>query len=550
MLDRDKPLLIQSDRTILLDLACPDAENARLDIIPFSELIKSPEHMHTYSLSALSLWNAISAGLSADEIVARLKKWSRYDIDQRVLFFIEDTASRYGNFILTEDESDNQRLLLKVNKKLFFLQLSSSALAKKYLKAEGDNTFSLSRLERGKIKVELIKMGFPVDDRIPLNKGEHVDMNLKSTFSARDYQETAVNSFLGSGERGTGFGTIVLPCGSGKTIVGLLAMARLKTRTLILCPNVQSVHQWMREIAEKTDIPEDMVGEYSGDSKEIKPITVSTYQILTYRKPGCEDYLHFSLLRDGKWGFIIYDEVHMLPAPVFRITAELQSIYRLGLTATLIREDGREDEVFSLVGPKRFDTPWSELAERGYIAQAYCHEIRVALDEDDEIKYALASKREKYRIASVNKRKLNIIEDLVKKHSDDSILIIGQYIEQLEEIKKRFSWPIVTGKTSNKVRDEIYQKFRQREIRVLIVSKVANFAIDLPDCSVAIQVSGTFGSRQEEAQRLGRILRPKEKSSHFYTIITEYSEEEEFAMNRQKFLSEQGYSYTLERADV
>lgn len=550
MLDRDKPLLIQSDRTILLDLACPDAENARLDIIPFSELIKSPEHMHTYSLSALSLWNAISAGLSADEIVARLKKWSRYDIDQRVLFFIEDTASRYGNFILTEDESDNQRLLLKVNKKLFFLQLSSSALAKKYLKAEGDNTFSLSRLERGKIKVELIKMGFPVDDRIPLNKGEHVDMNLISTFTARDYQETAVNSFLGSGERGTGFGTIVLPCGSGKTIVGLLTMARLKTRTLILCPNVQSVHQWMREIAEKTDIPEDMVGEYSGDSKEIKPITVSTYQILTYRKPGCEYYLHFSLLRDGKWGFIIYDEVHMLPAPVFRITAELQSIYRLGLTATLIREDGREDEVFSLVGPKRFDTPWSELAERGYIAQAYCHEIRVALDEDDEIKYALASKREKYRIASVNKRKLNIIEDLVKKHSDDSILIIGQYIEQLEEIKKRFSWPIVTGKTSNKVRDEIYQKFRQREIRVLIVSKVANFAIDLPDCSVAIQVSGTFGSRQEEAQRLGRILRPKEKSSHFYTIITEYSEEEEFAMNRQKFLSEQGYSYTLERADV
>lgn len=550
MPDRDKPLLIQSDRTILLDLACPDAENARLDIIPFSELIKSPEHMHTYSLSALSLWNAISAGLSADEIVARLKKWSRYDIDQRVLFFIEDTANRYGNFILTEDESDNQRLLLKVNKKLFFLQLSSSALAKKYLKAEGDNTFSLSRLERGKIKVELIKMGFPVDDRIPLNKGEHVDMNLISTFTARDYQEEAVNSFLGSGERGTGFGTIVLPCGSGKTIVGLLAMARLKTRTLILCPNVQSVHQWMREIAEKTDIPKDMVGEYSGDSKEIKPITVSTYQILTYRKPGCEDYLHFSLLRDGKWGFIIYDEVHMLPAPVFRITAELQSIYRLGLTATLIREDGREDEVFSLVGPKRFDTPWSELAERGYIAQAYCHEIRVALDEEDEIKYALASKREKYRIASVNKRKLDIIEDLVKKHSDDSILIIGQYIEQLEEIKKRFTWPIVTGKTSNKVRDEIYQKFRQREIRVLIVSKVANFAIDLPDCSVAIQVSGTFGSRQEEAQRLGRILRPKEKSSHFYTIITEYSEEEEFAMNRQKFLSEQGYSYTLERADV
>ena len=551
MRDEIKPLLVQSDRTILLDLASEDAESARLDIIPFSELVKSPEHMHTYTLSPLSLWNAISAGLSADEIINRLKKWSRYEIDQRVLFFIEDTASRYGNFILTVDEENPERLLLSVKKKLFFMQIAASNLAKKYLTPVDENTFSLSLLDRGKIKVELIKMGFPVDDRIPLNKGEKVDIKLKNNFSPRDYQESAVRSFLGNGESGTGFGTIVLPCGSGKTIVGILAMSRLETRTLILCPNVQSVHQWMREIKDKTDIPENMIGEYSGDTKEIKPITVSTYQILTYnRKPGVEEYAHFSLLRDGKWGFIIYDEVHMLPAPVFRITAELQSVYRLGLTATLIREDGREDEVFSLVGPKRFDSPWSELAQKGYIAEAYCHEIRVPLMEEDEVKYALAGKREKYRIASTNSRKLDIVAELVKKHSEDSILIIGQYIEQLEEIKKRFSWPIVTGKTSNKVRDEIYQKFRNKEIRVLIVSKVANFAIDLPDCSVAIQVSGTFGSRQEEAQRLGRILRPKERSSHFYTIITEYSEEEEFAMNRQKFLSEQGYSYTLERFDV
>lgn len=550
MADNMKPLLVQSDRTILLDLASADAERARLDIIPFSELVKSPEHMHTYTLSPLSLWNAISAGLTSDEIISRLKKWSRYDIDQRVIFFIEDTSSRYGNFIMSEDESDPERLLLTVKRKLFFLQLSSSHLAKKYLRVEDENTFSLSRLDRGKIKVELIKMGFPVDDRIPLNKGEHIDISLSESFQAREYQESAVNSLLGKGESGTGFGTIVLPCGSGKTIVGLLAMSRLQTRTLILCPNVQSVHQWMREIGEKTNIPKEMVGEYSGDVKEIKPITVSTYQILTYRKPGEEEYAHFSLLRDGKWGFIIYDEVHMLPAPVFRITAELQSVYRLGLTATLIREDGREDEVFSLVGPKRYDCPWSELAQKGFIAEAFCHEIRVPLNEDEEVKYALASKREKYRIASVNNRKLDIVDYLVKKHADDSILIIGQYIEQLEEIKKRFSWPIVTGKTGNKARDEIYQKFRTKEIRVLIVSKVANFAIDLPDCSVAIQVSGTFGSRQEEAQRLGRILRPKERSSHFYTIITEYSEEEEFAMNRQKFLSEQGYSYTLERYDV
>ena len=550
MVDKEKPLLVQSDRTILLDLSSNDAENARLDIIPFAELVKSPEHMHTYTLSPLSLWNAISAGLSAEEIIARLRKWSRFDIDQRVLFFIEDTAGRYGSFILTEDEENNERLLLKVKRKLFFMQIASSNLAKKYLRPEGEGTFSLDRLNRGRIKVELIKMGFPVDDRIPLSRGERVEIDLSGTFLARDYQESAVNSFLGNGERGTGFGTIVLPCGSGKTIVGILAMARLKTRTLILCPNVHSVHQWIREIRTKTNIADDMIGEYSGDVKEIKPITVSTYQILTYRKPGTEEYAHFSLLRDGRWGFIIYDEVHMLPAPVFRITAELQSIYRLGLTATLIREDGREDEVFSLVGPKRYDSPWSELAQRGYIAEAYCHEIRVPLMEEDEVGYALASKREKYRIASVNRRKLDIVEGLVQKHSEDSIIIIGQYIEQLEEVGKRFSWPIVTGKTSNKVRDEIYQKFRNKEIRVLIVSKVANFAIDLPDCSVAIQISGTFGSRQEEAQRLGRILRPKERPSHFYTIITEYSEEEEFAMNRQKFLSEQGYSYTLERVDV
>ena len=550
MVDKEKPLLVQSDRTILLDLSSNDAENARLDIIPFAELVKSPEHMHTYTLSPLSLWNAISAGLSAEEIITRLRKWSRYDIDQRVLFFIEDTAGRYGDFILTEDEENTERLLLKVKRKLFFMQIASSNLAKKYLKPEGEGTFSLDRMNRGRIKVELIKMGFPVDDRIPLSRGERVEIDLSGTFLARDYQESAVKSFLGNGERGTGFGAIVLPCGSGKTIVGILAMARLKTRTLILCPNVQSVHQWIREIRTKTNIADDMIGEYSGDVKEIKPITVSTYQILTYRKPGTEEYAHFSLLRDGRWGFIIYDEVHMLPAPVFRITAELQSIYRLGLTATLIREDGREDEVFSLVGPKRYDSPWSELAQRGYIAEAYCHEIRVPLMEEDEVGYVLASKREKYRIASVNRRKLDIVEGLVQKHSEDSIIIIGQYIEQLEEVGKRFSWPIVTGKTSNKVRDEIYQKFRNKEIRVLIVSKVANFAIDLPDCSVAIQISGTFGSRQEEAQRLGRILRPKERPSHFYTIITEYSEEEEFAMNRQKFLSEQGYSYTLERVDV
>ena len=322
---------------------------------------------------------------------------------------------------------------------------------------------------------------------------------------------------------------------------------KLQTRTLILCPNVASVHQWIRELKSKTDIKDEDIGEYSGEKKEIKPITVCTYQVLTWRAGKDEDYPHFSLFREGGWGLIIYDEVHMLPAPVFRITAELQAIYRVGLTATLVREDGREDEVFSLVGPKRYDTPWADLAEKGFIAKAYCHEIRIPLKEEDEVKYALATKREKFRIASCNPDKIAIAEKLIEKHSGDQILIIGQYLEQLDEFRKHFGYEIITGTTSNKKRDELYNLFREKKISVLIVSKVANFAIDLPDASVAIQISGTFGSRQEEAQRLGRILRPKAKDSHFYSVITEYTEEEDFASNRQKFLSEQGYNYSIEK---
>ena len=543
----DKPLLIQSDRTILLDLYSPHAEEARRDIIPFSELVKSPEHMHTYTITPLSLWNAVSAGIDADEILHRLDRWSRYDIDERIIFFIRDTAGRYGDFILEEAEEGKMRLIVK--RRLFFMQLQASRAMAKYLHPDGQASFLINSLDRGKVKVELIKMGFPVDDRIPLKKGEPVPMKLKASLSVRQYQKDAVTSVLGNGEKGTGYGTVVLPCGAGKTIVGLVMMSKLQTRTLILAPNVTSVHQWMTEISSKTDIPSDLVGEYSGEKKEIKPITVCTYQILTYRKNEEEEYKHFGLLRDGNWGLIIYDEVHMLPAPVFRITAELQSVYRLGLTATLVREDGREDEVFSLVGPKRFDTPWADLAEKGFIAKAWCHEIRLSLPEDLEVAYALAKKREKYRIASENPQKIEVIGRILKRHEDDQILVIGQYLDQLKEISLTYSWPIITGTTSNAKRDELYQAFRKKEIRVLVVSKVANYAIDLPDASVAIQVSGTFGSRQEEAQRLGRILRPKNRDSHFYTIVTEYSEEEDFATNRQKFLSEQGYSYDLERMD-
>ena len=549
----DKPLMVQSDKTMLLDVHSPSFEECRNDIIAFSDLVKSPEHIHTYTLSPLTLWNAVSSGIHSSEIINRLKKWSRYEIDERVIFFIEDTASRYGEFILTEEDQDNLRLSVK--RERFFLTLLSEPTLKKYLRKGDGNYFIINKLDRGTVKAKMVKMGFPVDDRIPLKKGSRLDFDLKDNVNIRDYQKDSVDAFLSSG----GYGTIVLPCGSGKTVVGIETAIRLKTNTLILCPNVSSVHQWIRELLDKTTLNPDQIGEYSGETKSIKPVTVCTYQVLTYRtkndKPentenGDPVFPHFSLFSENNWGLVIYDEVHMLPAPVFRITAELQSIYRLGLTATLIREDGREDEVFSLVGPKRYDTPWAELTQKGYIAKAYCHEVRIPLPHTLELEYALATKKEKYRIASQNPLKIKVAEGILKKHEGESIIIIGQYLEQLQVFKDHFGYPMITGSTSNKKRDELYDKFRSGEERVMIVSKVANFAVDLPDASVAIEISGSFGSRQEEAQRLGRILRPKARDSHFYTIVTEYSQEEDFASNRQKFLSEQGYSYSIVKEDV
>ena len=546
----DKPLMVQSDKTMLLDVHSPSFEECRNDIIAFADLVKSPEHIHTYTLSPLTLWNAVSSGLDSNEIISRLKKWSRYEIDERVIFFIEDTASRYGEFILTEEDQDNLRLSVK--RERFFLTLLSEPTLKKYLTKGEGNYFLISKLDRGTVKAKMVKMGFPVDDRIPLKKGSRLEFELKDNVEIRDYQKESVDAFLSSG----GYGTIVLPCGSGKTIVGIETAVTLKTNTLILCPNVSSVHQWIRELLDKTTLTPDQIGEYSGETKTIKPVTVCTYQVLTYRTKSLDKeetepvYPHFSIFSENNWGLVIYDEVHMLPAPVFRITAELQSIYRLGLTATLIREDGREDEVFSLVGPKRFDTPWAELTQKGFIAKAYCHEVRIPLPHTLELEYALAPKKEKYRIASQNPLKIKVAEAILKKHEGESILIIGQYLEQLQVFRDHFGYPIITGTTSNKKRDELYDKFRSGEEKVMIVSKVANFAVDLPDASVAIEISGSFGSRQEEAQRLGRILRPKARDSHFYTIVTEYSQEEEFASNRQKFLSEQGYSYSIIKEDV
>ncbi|MBR1920027.1 MAG: DEAD/DEAH box helicase [Spirochaetales bacterium] len=544
----DRPLVVQSDRTLLLDVHSPSAEECRAEIIVFTELVKSPEHVHTYQITALSLWNACSSGFSSARAIEVLKRWSRFDIPQSVLFFIEDTASRFG--ALTLDELDGNTLILTVKKEIYYRQILAAQSLKDLVTPYGMDSFTVPLLYRGELKVRLIKLGFPVDDLVPLKKGEKLEFSLSPDFRAREYQETAVKALLGNMEKGTGYGNIVLPCGSGKTIVGLIALQRLKTHALILCPNVASVHQWIREILDKTTLTRDMVGEYSGEVKEIRPITVCTYQVLTWRENVEADFKHFRILSEHNWGFVIYDEVHMLPAPVFKITSSLQSVYRLGLTATLVREDGREDEVFSLVGPKRYDVPWSVLEKQGFIAKAYCHEIRIDLPDDLEVKYALAKQREKYRIASENPRKLDLVEKLVNEHPDDRILIIGQYIDQLNMLKARFGWPMITGTTANSRRDRLYDDFRNGKERILIVSKVANFAIDLPDASMAIQVSGSFGSRQEEAQRLGRILRPKLRDSHFYTIVTKFSNEEEFALNRQKFLSEQGYSYTVENLEL
>ena len=539
---QDKPLIIQSDRTLLLDVHSPSANDCRSQIIAFCELVKAPEHIHTYYISSISLWNAASANITTTEILKRLERWSKFDIPSNVLNFINDVSSRFGKLVLLPG-SDNS-YTLKANDDFIAKTLASTTKLNQILhKTEKPNEFEIARYDRGTAKLKLIKIGFPVDDKIPLVKSDTIAMNLKAEL--RPYQMDASASILGDMGPGTGFGTIVMPCGSGKTVVGLSLMTSLKTRTLILCPNIVAVHQWINEIIAKTDISPDIIGEYSGEKKELKPITVCTYQVLTYRANKEADFEHMKIVQEGNWGLVIYDEVHMLPAPVFKITAELQSIYHAGLTATLIREDGKEEDVFSLVGPKRFDIPWTDLSQQGWIASAYCVEARVPLSEELNLPYAVANKREKFKIASTNPNKDSLIEALLQKHHGESIIIIGQYLDQLKEVQKRFGFPLITGTTANSKREELYKNFKEGKDKVIIVSKVANFAIDLPDASIAIQISGTFGSRQEEAQRLGRILRPKKSPCYFYTIVSRYTVEEDFSANRQKFLIEQGYKYMV-----
>ena len=551
-MNTENPLIVQGDRSLLLDVHAPLAEECRNALIPFAELEKSPEHLHTYKLTPLSLWNAASAGFSADDAVDVLEKFARYDVPQAVVAWIKEVCSRFGKIRLLPAE-DAETLVLVAQTEAIYKEIGANTAVKKLLGVGEGNSYTIKLTDRGTIKQLLLEAGWPVKDEVALTDGEPLEFNLRNDTASgsplviRDYQINAAKALVGDKGPGTGFGTIVLPCGSGKTIVGMQIMDMLKTSTLIITTNISAVHQWIDELLDKTNLTKDDIAEYTGESKDIKPVTIATYQVLTWRPDKEGPFPHFSIFHERPWGLIIYDEVHMLPAPVFRVVAELQAVRRVGLTATLVREDGCEGYVFSLVGPKRYDVPWKELERDKWIASAECIEVRIDLPDYKEIDYAVAGAREKHKIASQNPDKLPLVSQIINKYSEDKILVIGQYLEQLAEIAKELNAPIITGKTPTAERDRIYGEFRKGNIRVLVVSKVANFAIDLPDASLAIQVSGTFGSRQEEAQRLGRILRPKERTSRFFTLITRNTVEEEFSSNRQKFLAEQGYSYRIVR---
>src|SRR6266581_785611 len=549
------PLIVQSDRTILLEVDHPLHAEARDAVAQFAELEKSPEHIHTYRLSPLSLWNAAAGGMNANMILELLTQYSKYDIPSNIAVDIREYISRYGRVKLIRE---GDALLLTSNDVALMAEIIHHKRTQPYLVRQlNSHTIQVDASRRGHIKQALIHIGFPAEDLAGYTDGSPLPMQLRpctlqgNEFAPRKYQYAAAAAFYAGGAPSGGSGVVVLPCGAGKTIVGLAAIADIQRATLILSPNTIAVRQWIQEILDKTDLPPEMIGEYTGERKDICPITVSTYQILTYRRSEEADFPHFSLFTSYDWGLIIYDEVHLLPAPVFRITAEIQARRRLGLTATLVREDHREADVFSLIGPKKYDVPWRELERQGWIATAECHEIRVGMTEDEQLNYAVAEEREKYRIAAECPEKFNVTRFLAERHREDQVLIIGQYIDQLKVLAEELEAPLLTGRIPNKQRERLYEQFRRGEIKCMVVSKVANFAIDLPDANVAIQVSGTFGSRQEEAQRLGRILRPKTDGglAYFYSIVTRDTRDQEFSANRQLFLTEQGYRYVIEDAE-
>jgi DNA excision repair protein ERCC-3 len=543
--DPSNPLIIQSDRAILLEVDNPRYEQARDALVAFAELEKSPEHIHTYRITPLSIWNACAAGHAADSMVTVLRTLAKYPPPEHVLAEISNFAARYGRLKL-ERTTDGLRLFS--DDTALCAELAHNEKTASMLEPLDTHSFRIRPADRGCLKQALIKLGYPVDDLAGYRDGKALSLALRDQmlggggFAPRAYQQAATSAFHAAGS-----GVIVLPCGAGKTIVGMSCIEKLQTSTLILATNITAVRQWIAEILNKTTLHEDQIGEYSGHRKEIRPVTVTTYQILTHRENREADFAHLALFDERDWGLIIYDEVHMLPAPVFQITSTIQARRRLGLTATLVREDHREDDVFALIGPKRYDLPWKLLEQQGWIAKARCEEIRVTMDSDLRMEYAIADKRQKFRIASENPRKLHRVRELIRKHRGDRILILGMYIDQLKILAKEFDIPVLTGATAQARRDACFAAFREGTCPVLACSKIANFSVDLPDASVAIQISGTFGSRQEEAQRMGRILRPKpgENQAFFYSLVSHETTEQDFAMNRQLFLCEQGYEYHI-----
>jgi DNA excision repair protein ERCC-3 len=540
----DGPLIVQSDKTLLLDIDHPLSTECRRAIAPFAELERSPEHIHTYRLTPLGLWNARAAGHDAEQVIDTLIKYSRYAVPHSILIDVAETMSRYGRLRLEADPVHG--LILVTTDSAVLEEVIRAKKIQPLLGARIDKeTIAVLPSQRGQIKQSLLRLGWPAEDFAGYVDGQAHEIALKQEdWKIRPYQELAAEGFWHGGS-----GVVVLPCGAGKTIVGAAAMAHAKATTLILVTNTVAARQWREELLKRTTLNEDEIGEYSGAKKEIRPVTIATYQVMTKKKNGV--YAHLDLFDSYDWGLIIYDEVHLLPAPIFRFTADIQSRRRLGLTATLVREDGMEGEVFSLIGPKRFDVPWKEIETQGYIAPAECIEVRVNLTESERLSYATAEVENRYRYCATTRTKRDVVEALVKKHQGEQILVIGQYIDQLDELSEVLGVPVIKGETPVKEREILFNKFRSGELTTLVVSKVANFSIDLPDATIAIQVSGAFGSRQEEAQRLGRILRPKSdgRSATFYCVVSRDTIDQDFAQNRQRFLAEQGYSYKIIDAD-
>ena len=540
----DGPLIVQSDKTLLLEVDHPDAAQARAGIAPFAELERAPEHVHTYRVTPLALWNARAAGHDAEQVVDALVRWSRYPVPQPLLVDVVDTMGRYGRLQLSNHPAHGL-VLTAVDRAVLEEVLRQKKITPMLGARIDDDTVVVHPSERGRLKQALLKVGWPAEDLAGYVDGEAHPIELEQDgWSLRDYQQQAVDGFWEGGS-----GVVVLPCGAGKTLVGAAAMARAGATTLILVTNTVSAHQWKRELIARTSLTEDEIGEYSGERKEIRPVTIATYQVVTRRTKG--EYKHLELFDSRDWGLVVYDEVHLLPAPVFRMTADLQSRRRLGLTATLVREDGREGDVFSLIGPKRFDAPWRDIEAQGWIAPAECVEVRVTLTDGERMTYATAESEERYRAAATARTKLNVVRAILDRHAGEQTLVIGAYLEQLEELGEKLDAPVVQGSTRNKEREKLFEAFRNGEIDRLVVSKVANFSVDLPEATVAVQVSGTFGSRQEEAQRLGRLLRPKSdgRQAHFYSVVSRDTVDTDYAAHRQRFLAEQGYAYRIVDAD-